>query len=155
MKIYRIASTSQFIRGENAEQLTQATGEAGTGYYFSPITNRKMVEYYTNDSEHVWIATPLSSCNIVDLTSTEHINGIILLIQENCNRMKKDFEYYKVPKINKSNYQRFPYAIEQYVGQLGNVDAYLINHEYGEANLPKGKQLVVLNLDAFDLEQVK
>lgn len=150
-----MASNNQFIRGENSDNLTQATGEAGTGYYFSPITNRKMVEYYTNDAEHVWIATSSSSCNIVDLTSTEHINGIISLIQENCNRMKKDFEYYEVPEVNKSNYQRFPYAIEQYVGQLSNIDAYLINHECEEANLPSGKQLVILNLEAFYLEQVK
>ena len=155
MKIFRIAQTQQFIRGENAETLTEATGEAGTGYYFSPISNVKMADYYTNDSKHVWIATALPNCNIVDLTNTEHINGIIAEIRKNIERMQQSFQHYIVPKINKGNYQRFPYAVEQYVNQLGNVDAYLINHEHLGTDLPSGKQLVIRNLGAFELEQVK
>ncbi|MFA7219249.1 MAG: hypothetical protein WC119_01935 [Synergistaceae bacterium] len=156
MKIYRISQKmQQFIRGENAETLTKATGEAGTGYYFSPINNSGMSEYYTNDAKHVWIATSLPSCNIVDLTSSEHINGIIRTIRENADRMKESFEHYIVPKVNKSNYQRFPYSVEEYVRLLGDVDAYLINHEHSEANLPSGKQLVIINLSEFDLNQVR
>ena len=154
MKIYKIAANMQFIRGENAETLTQATGEAGTGYYFSPISNTKMVDYYTRDSKHVWLANAKVNCNIVDLTSNEHIEGIIEMIKLNTERMKNDYEHYIVPKVNSGNYQRFPYAVEQYVDErLGNIDAYLIRHN--AVSIPSGKQLVILNLDAFELEQMK
>ena len=144
----------QFIRGENSETLTQATGEAGTGYYFSPMNNRAMGEYYTRDAKHVWVAKPKSDCNIADLTSNDHIKGIIAVIKENAERMKRDYKGYIVPKVNKNSYQRFPYAVEQYVNEnLANVDAYLINHN-GDG-VPSGKQLVIRNLDAFILEQLR
>lgn len=154
MKIYKIASNMQFIRGEDAEVLTKATGEAGTGYYFSPISNIKMVEYYTRNSKHVWLANPKSDCNIVDLTSDMHIEGIIKIVKKNSERMKKDYQYYKMPEINKGNYQRFPYAVEQYINDnLTGVDAYLIGHR--GVGIPSGKQLVIKNLDAFNLEELR
>jgi len=154
MKIYKISTNIQFIRGENAETLTQATGEAGIGYYFSPITNIKMAEYYTKDSKHVWLASSKDNCNIIDLTFNEHIEGIISMIKENTERMKRDYEHYIVPNVNRSNYQRFPYSVEQYINEkFSNVDAYLISHN--AVGIPSGKQLVIRNLEAFELEQIR
>lgn len=155
MKIYKIATTIFFIRGENSDALTKATGEAGWGYYFSPVNNKNMVDYYTKDAKHVWIAYPKSNCKIEDLTSQKHIKGIVDLARKNSLRLKEQMgDTYVVPKINKDNYQRNPYAIEEYVKTfLPDADAYLILHS--GHNIPSGKQLVITNLDAFNLEQTK
>lgn len=153
MKIYRIGATNAFIRGENSESLTKATGEAGWGYYFSPVTNLGMSEYYTKDSRHVWMAYPKSGCHIEDLTSEYHINGIIEVIKKNVSKLKKEMKYYVVPEVNRSNYQRFPYSVEDYIKTIPNTDAYLIKHS--GPGIPSGKQLIIVNLDAFDLEQIR
>lgn len=154
MKIYKIAIISNvFIRGENAESLTKATGEAGWGYYFSPLQYKEMIKYYTESSKHVWEARPKPECNIEDLTTPEHIKGIIDVANKNSSRLKEQMRYYVEPKFNKGNYQRNPYAIEEYVKlKFPNVDAYLVLHK--GTNAPTGKQLVILNLDAFDLKQI-
>jgi hypothetical protein len=152
MKIY--AKKQCYVRGENAEELTKATGESGDGYYFSPESNHGMVEYYCQNSKHVWIACPKNGCQIADLTSTEHVYKIIELANKNVQRLQKEMAGYIAPKINIGNIQRFPYAIEEYIREnLQNIDAYLTNHKADGTNLPSGKQLIILNLDAFSLEQ--
>ena len=151
---YKTASNVAFIRGENAESLTKATGEAGFGYYFSPVRNREMVDYYTSDSKHVWMAYPKSECKIADLTQPLHLKGIIDLAVRNREQLKKEMPGYIDRGVNRANYQRNPYTIEEYIRKnLPNIDAYLIAHR--GSGIPTGKQLVIVNLDAFDLEQIK
>jgi len=60
-------------------------------------------------------------------------------------------KYYVKPKINRSNFQRFGNMIEDFMHQyFPNIDAYLVPHM--GPGVPTGKQLVMTNESAFDIE---
>lgn len=144
-------SEQQFIRIErDPDNLTVANGEAGRGIYFSCSNN--MVNYYqkmTPEYRTIY-AYPKENTLIVDFTKKENMINLIRFIQNELIDISKRFEYYNIPKINSSNYQRYGNQIQDYIKiNFPEADAYIVNHEFKGSNLPKGKQLIIIHEDKF------
>lgn len=142
----------KFIRVEKEpNRMVRADGEAGTGIYFS--SNSRMVDYY-RDKTHVPYriieATPKQNCEIVDFTEKWRLEALIVFMREQIKERAKEWQFYIPPKINQKNYQRYGDMIQQFLRDKDIPhDAYLVNHQFDGSALPKGKQLVIVNEDAF------
>lgn len=150
----------EFIRIEkNPHELVHATGEAGEGIYFSLSKYPQMIRYYkemTPEGYRVVSAHPKNGTIIYDFTKPENLTDLLNYMREEIDKISKRMDYYIKPKINQSNYQRYGTMIEDYIRRKlnGNVDAYIVNHEMSGSNLPKGKQMIIINEDEFEYEEI-
>ena len=145
----------RFVRGERELQgITVADGEAGRGIYFCLERNLPMVIYYLKDACRSIVAIPKKECYIVDLTTTEMSTRLLYFTKEQVEILvAKMGPYFKKPSVNRVNIHKFPIHINSFIEQCcPKADAYIVNH-YG-VGIPGGKQLVVRNMDAFDVEDV-
>ncbi len=146
-----------YIRVEKSPtDLTVADGEAGRGIYFSLKRYGDMVRYYRQNSPtHRLIkATPKPGAKIIDFTKSpsDLINFMRNEIKELKARMGNT---YIPPQITQSNYQRYGRLIQDFIRKTApDTSGYVVNHEAKGTNLPKGKQLIVLDKDAFNYEDI-
>lgn len=149
----------EFIRIEkNPYELVHATGEAGTGIYFSLSKYPQMIKYYkklTPEGYRVISAHPKKETIIYDFTRPENLTDLLSYMREEIDKLSKRMTHYIKPKINQSNYQRYGTMIEDYIRRKLNnkVDAYIVNHEMSGSYLPKGKQMIIINEESFDYEE--
>jgi hypothetical protein len=69
--------------------------------------------------------------------------------------LSKRMPGYRIPTINHTTYQRYGRLIEDFVRtKFSNIDAYITNHEFG-GDIPKGKQLIIKNENAFDYRDIE
>lgn len=148
----------EFIRIEkNPYELVHSTGEAGCGIYFSLSKYPQMIKYYKNSTHEgyrVISAHPKKGTIIYDFTKPENLSDLLNYMREEIDKLSKRMTHYIKPKINQSNYQRYGTMIEDYIRRKlnNNVDAFIVNHE--GLNLPKGKQLIIINEESFDYEEL-
>ena len=145
----------RFIRSEKSHnQIVVADGEAGRGVYFYSERNRKMADYYLSGTNRIIIATPKPRCSIVDLTTADMSRRLVSFAREEIDLTAERMGgHYVKPKIYKSNVQRFGRIIMYFVRRYcPQADAYMVGHS--GPGLPSGTQLVVLNLDAFDISEM-
>jgi hypothetical protein len=150
-----------FIRIEkDPYNLTKAEGEAGYGIYFSLSKYPNMIDYYkkyTPNGYRVIYAYPKSNTQIHDFTTPQNLFKLLNFIKDEIDEQSKKMSAgYVKPKINKSNYQRYSYyIIPDYIRKElnGDVDAYIVNHD--AYNIPKGKQLIIINEDSFEYKEIK
>jgi len=158
--LFESSRNHEFVRIEkNPYELVHATGEAGDGIYFSLSKYPQMIKYYkdlTPEGYRVISAHPKKGTIIHDFTKPENLMELLKYMREEIDKMSKRMEYYMKPKINQSNYQRYGSMIEDYIRRKlnGKVDAYIVNHEMSGSNLPKGKQMIIINEDGFEYEEI-
>ena len=146
----------RFVRGERAEQgVTVADGEAGRGVYFCLERNMPMVAYYLSDACRSIVATPKKGCFIVDLTTDEMSTRLLAFTKEQVELLAVRMgPYFKRPSIDRGNIQRFATHIMSFIFQCcPKADAYLVKHH--GVGVPSGKQLIVRNMEAFDIQDMK
>jgi hypothetical protein len=132
--------------------LTVADGEAGRGVYFSLNRYPATINYYKRECPYRVInAFKKQNTKIVDFTISKNLVPLIEFMRGEIERMKQSMgSTYISPKINNSNYQRFGRLIQDFIKKIyGDVDGYIVNHEAKGTDLPRGKQLIILNQDAF------
>ncbi len=145
-----------YIRVEKSPtNITVADGEAGRGIYFSLSRYPEMVDYYRKNIEHRLIqAIPHSDAKVLDLTGT-HNNHLLAFMRKEIEDLSKRNPGYIKPKITKRNYQRFGRLIQDFIRKFHpDTDAYIVNHEAEGTELPKGKQLIVIDAEAFDFKDL-
>jgi len=146
-----------YIRIEKSPtDLTVADGEAGRGIYFSLQRYGDMVKYYKQNSpkHRVIRATLKPGAKVIDFTKSTI--ELINFMRNEIGQLKKRMgNTYIPPKITQSNYQRYGRLIQDFI-RKNHSDAagYVVNHEAKGTDLPKGKQLIVLNKDAFNYEDI-
>ena len=147
-----------YVRIEKApEGLTVADGEAGRGIYFSLTKYPGMVDYYKRGSgEHRVIqAIPKTGTKILDLSSAEAHTKLIAFMRSEIEGLSQRTPGYIKPKINGGSYQRFGRLIQDFVKKFyPDTDAYIVNHQADGTDLPKGKQIVIVDESAFDYKEL-
>ena len=148
-----------FTRIEKSDSgLTVADGEAGRGIYFSLDKYPSMISYYKNETIPYRIirATKKPNTKIIDFTQSVALNKLITFMRtEILGLSKRMGNTYIPPKITQTNYQRFGRLIQDFIRKNSpDADGYIVNHEATGTTVPKGKQLIVLNQDAFDYNEV-
>ena len=149
----------QYVRVEkDPENLTVADGEAGRGIYFSLSKYPGMVDYYKRGSQEghrIIKATPKPSTNIVDLSSGENNRELIKFMKSEIEALRQRMAGYIPPRISGGNYQRFGRIIQDFIRQkFPTADAYIVNHQADGTDLPKGKQLVIINEPSFSYTEL-
>ena len=144
-----------YVRVEKSStDLTVADGEAGRGIYFSLSRYPEMVSYYKQQSgDHRLIqAVPKSNAKILDFTGRDN-NHLLAFMRKEIEALTQRTPGYIPPKINQHNYQRFGRLIQDYIRHFhSETDAYVVNHEAEGSGLPKGKQMIVIDSNAFDFK---
>lgn len=144
----------QYVRVEkDPDNLTVSDGEAGRGIYFSLSRYPGMVNYYKRGMENgfrIIKATPKPNTIIIDLTRTDIEEELIKFMRMEIEGLRQRMQGYIPPKINRSNYQRFGRLIQDFIHQkFPKADAYVVNHQADGTDLPRGKQLVIINEPSF------
>lgn len=147
-----------YVRIEKSPtNLTVADGEAGRGIYFSIQHYSDMINYYKKNSLNyrVVVATTKPETRIVDFTKSP--NELINFMRNEIKELKiRMGNAYIPPRITRSNYQRYGRLIQDFIHKnYPNISGYIVNHEAHGTNLPKGKQLIILDEDAFNYENIE
>lgn len=148
-----------YIRVEkDPDNLTVADGESGRGIYFSVSDYSEMVDYYkrmSGQNFRVIQAKPKLNTNIIDLTKPNILSELLRFMKSEVLGLSKRMPGYRTPTINHTTYQRYGRLIEDFIRRkYPNADAYITNHEFG-GDIPKGKQLIIKNENAFDYQDVE
>jgi hypothetical protein len=153
-----ITLIESYVRIEKASTgLTVADGEAGRGIYFSVGKYPDMIKYYQKGMEggfRIVKAVALPNTKIIDFTSPKLLGALIDFMRKEIVTLSKRMQGYIPPKIDTSNYQRFGRLIEDYIRIYHpKIDGYIVHHQADKTNLPKGKQLIIINEESFDYEE--
>lgn len=117
----------------------KSNGEAGYGIYAYLSRSAEMRKYYTANGENVVSITPKKTAKIEDLTTLVARKRIVEAARMIAPNGKSTVTLLTV--------QRHPWAVRAYLND-NPADAYLLPHR-GDG-VPTGKQLVIVNEDAFD-----
>ena len=101
-------------------------------------------------------AIPKSNTKIIDLSEGETLQTLIMFIRQEISGLSKRMPGYISPKVKSSTYQRFGRLIQDFIKKYyPTTDAYIVNHQADNTDLPKGKQLVIINEPSFDYKEIK
>ncbi|MDF2880082.1 MAG: hypothetical protein K0R54_639 [Clostridiaceae bacterium] len=138
---------------ERGGDIRESCGEAGVGIYAYVASNNAMRAYYTSNGEILYTLIPNQNSIFLDFTKRELLRELITYMKKYVLEIGKRMEYYKVPQININNYQRFGSIIEDFVKKnYSNVDGWIVRHE--GIGIPIGKQVVIKNLNAVNVQKV-
>lgn len=143
-KKYIKEATYERVAREDPSRLTVSNGEAGRGVYGYLAPNKKMREYYSGKrgelSKDLKLVKFTVSGKIVDLT--KEVDKLIEVAKSEIEKTAQSMKYYVKPKINKSNIQRFPHIIYQYMTtNHPNASGYIVIHK--GIGIPTSKQVIV------------
>lgn len=126
-------------------------GEAGRGVY-AYVPSAAMRRYYTAAGETVY-SLSLIEGDVPDLTGSE-MPLLLSFAKTEFERIAEQMPGYRVPRVSASNIQRFGRIVEQYIAQRHpNAVAYIVPHK--GPGIPTGKQVVIKNLQAFEISSAK
>jgi hypothetical protein len=153
MKFKKYLTEAQvFERGAKEDPsggLTVSHGEAGVGVY-GYVPSKKMRDYYTKRGEKLVKFTV--SGEIVDLT--KELDLLVDFAKYYVEKEAENWKYYKKPKINKNNVQRFPHIIAQYMfNNHASASAFIVPHK--GPGTPTGKQIVVTKPEKIKIVSVR
>lgn len=129
---------------------TVAQGEAGDGVYFM-IPNAKMRDYYMQGRSELVTVKLKPDHRIKDLTEKTIRAHLIAFMKVEIDKTAESMGFgYVKPKITQKNYQRFGRLITDFVNRtFDSADGWMVNHQADGTDLPKGKQVVIRNMDCF------
>lgn len=127
-------------RSQFGSILNKADGEAGYGIY-AHLPSMALHKYYSKNGE-LSFALKLDKSRVVDLTTQSNTSQLIEFAKHQVAQRETYGHGYKVPKINKSNIQRFGSLITQFMQRnFPEAGAYIVRHK--GPGLPTGKQVVI------------
>lgn len=137
--------------GDSPTEFNKADGEAGYGLY-AYVPNSNMRAYYSSRGENCY-RLKQSSGTIIDLTHGPLLVQLLEFAENTVKKLAHTMPGYIKPRISKQNIQRFGMIITDFIRKnYPDATAYIVNHE--GPGLPKGKQAVILDVNAFSISSI-